>query len=65
MAGNKDELTKAVLLWVYDIALADVVPEPHKVERARKTAFSELERLKLIDEIGNPTKEGRRLLGLV
>jgi len=65
MAGKQEDLTKAVLLWVYDIALADIDPEPHKVERARKTAFAELERLELIDEIGNPTKEGRRLLGLV
>jgi hypothetical protein len=36
-----------------------------KMERARKTAYSELKRLGLIDEIGTPTKEGRRMLGLI
>jgi len=67
---ERPELTKAVLLWVYDRVLdAGVAPidqyDCDQIDRARKIAYSELKRLGLLDEIGNPTKEGKRLLGLV
>lgn len=61
----RPDLTKAVLLWTWDLALVDQEPDPDKLERVRKTVKSELLRLGLIDAIGDPTPEGRRLLGLI
>jgi len=69
-AKDRTDLTKAVLLWVYDHVLdGGVSPvdedECLTMDRGRKIAYSELNRLGLVDELGQPTKEGRRLLGLV
>jgi hypothetical protein len=64
-AAGRPELTAAVLLWVWDGILADADLEQNREQRIVKAAASELTRLGLIDALGSPTKEGRRLLGLI
>ena len=70
--SDRPELTSAVLLWAWDQILANQYPDshahtepPNQDERVIRAVASELNRLELIDAVGNPTKEGRRLLGLI
>lgn len=66
---KRPDLTAATLLWAWDSLLVDWTPsadgDDPRSERAVKAAKSELLRLGLIDDLGIPTKEGRRMLGLI
>lgn len=63
---KRPDLTAAVLLWAWDSVLANQSDiENFRAQRAAAAAKSELLRLGLIDELGTPTKEGRRMLGLI
>lgn len=66
-AQTRPDLTAAVLLWAWDRIMADMAlgDVDHRAEGPLKAAKSELLRLGLIDDMGIPTKEGRRVLGLI
>lgn len=64
-AQARPDLTAAVLLLAWDAIMADAPADTSHAGRAVSAAKSELLRLGLIDPIGSPTKEGRRLLGLI
>ncbi len=62
----RPDLTAAVLLWAWDSVLVNGGDTDNfRGQRACAAAKSELRRLGLIDELGTPTKEGRRMLGLI
>lgn len=70
MAGSKEDLTKAVLLWVYDKILDGGVTaidqdDNNILDRGRTLAHSELRRLGLIDALGILTPAGKKLLGIL
>lgn len=63
------DITAAVLLWAWDQVLVDQAAseDAHgpRAARAVAAAKAELLRLELIDDMGVPTKLGRKVLSLI